>query len=584
MSKDISSKNIYNLYMKLLPAQIFVVITGALSGIVNGILVGNNLSQEAMVALGFVGPLSALVTACASIVAGGSGVIVGHYMGSGETERINKTFTVSMITASFIGVLLFVACFAGADPIAMLLGAKDANITVTASYIRGLSFGFIGQCITSSVMAYLNLCNKAKVSLLLTALLACLNLGFGVVAVMVIKGGVFAVASAAALAQICTAAVGLIYILNAKNTVRLEKGAFDIKVVGRIIALGSPAAVANILYPTRNIFINSFALKVGGAVAMNALAIMSSIGGILDSFNIGIGSATLMLASLYSGEKDRSSLVRLAKTAIRVGLITAFARMVILYFFSDDIAYIFGADQLVAYETFRLLFAYSFSMPINIFTVVFMNFYQTQGRTMLCDGIYLVNCILVPLACCLFLTDIFGTLGIYSCYALAEVVTMIVVFAMLFIRKKRPVFRLDEILMIDDELKNVESMSVSVNEINEVSGVSENIIEFLEKHGIDSRRAKMSGLCAEEMAGNIVEHGFTKDNKKHVIDIYASVTGDDIYLRIKDDCVPFDPHSKLSQYNPDDPCKNIGIRMVSKIAKEMNYQVNFGMNVLTVKM
>ena len=87
----------------------------------------------------------------------------------------------------------------------------------------------------------------------------------------------------------------------------------------------------------------------------------------------------------------------------------------------------------------------------------------------------------------------------------------------------------------------------------------------------------------EEMAGNIVEHGFTKDNKKHRIDAFVSVEENDVSMRLRDDCVPFDPYEKLKMYQDDDPTKNIGIKMVTKLAKEMNYQVNFGMNVLMIK-
>ena len=59
---------------------------------------------------------------------------------------------------------------------------------------------------------------------------------------------------------------------------------------------------------------------------------------------------------------------------------------------------------------------------------------------------------------------------------------------------------------------------------------------------------------------------------------------DEVLLRLRDNCVKFDPHTKLEMYTNDDPTKNVGIKMVSKIAKEMNYQTTFGMNVLTIKL
>jgi len=62
----------------------------------------------------------------------------------------------------------------------------------------------------------------------------------------------------------------------------------------------------------------------------------------------------------------------------------------------------------------------------------------------------------------------------------------------------------------------------------------------------------------EEMAGNIVGHGFTKDNKRHLIDVRVVHKGDDIM-------------------------KNIGIRMVFKTASDIQYQNILGLNVLTIR-
>ena len=112
--------------------------------------------------------------------------------------------------------------------------------------------------------------------------------------------------------------------------------------------------------------------------------------------------------------------------------------------------------------------------------------------------------------------------------------------------------------------------------------VSKQIESFCNENQIDKKRSMLAGLCCEEMTSNIIEHGFTKSKKKNKsIDIYVGVSNDEVNLRIKDNAVPFDPHVKIES-NKDDPTTNIGIRMVSKIAKKMNYQNTFGLNVLTI--
>ena len=55
-----------------------------------------------------------------------------------------------------------------------------------------------------------------------------------------------------------------------------------------------------------------------------------------------------------------------------------------------------------------------------------------------------------------------------------------------------------------------------------------------------------------------------------------------IVLRIKDDCIPFDPGELANIASPDDPVSNIGIRLAYGLADEVSYQNLLGLNVLTV--
>ena len=54
-------------------------------------------------------------------------------------------------------------------------------------------------------------------------------------------------------------------------------------------------------------------------------------------------------------------------------------------------------------------------------------------------------------------------------------------------------------------------------------------------------------------------------------------------LRIRDDCVPFDPGERRAMAESEDPAKNIGIRMIFRMAEEIRYQNILGLNVLTIR-
>ena len=97
------------------------------------------------------------------------------------------------------------------------------------------------------------------------------------------------------------------------------------------------------------------------------------------------------------------------------------------------------------------------------------------------------------------------------------------------------------------------------------------------------RRSYYGGLAAEEMVVNVIDHGFTKDKKDHSVDVRVVCKDDEVILRIKDDCVPFNPEERNHLTEGVDEASNIGIRMIYSIAKNIKYQNLFGLNVLTIR-
>lgn len=128
-----------------------------------------------------------------------------------------------------------------------------------------------------------------------------------------------------------------------------------------------------------------------------------------------------------------------------------------------------------------------------------------------------------------------------------------------------------------------ERIDITVRSMDEVVQVSRRVIDFCDKRGVDGRRSFLAGLCMEEMAGNIVTHGFSKDRKNHSVDIRVIHGRDEIILRIRDNCSAFNPTEYARAMEPGEMGRNVGIRLVYNMAGSVNYQNLLGMNVLTIR-
>lgn len=581
MAQTYSKHNIKSLFLKLLPAQIFSYLTSSLSGIVNGIVVGKYFSAIEMVALGFATPITMINSVVSTIVASGARIVCGKYIGRGERKKINETLSVSLICLVVFGIVMTLIGLSLATPIVKLVGASESSIPLAAAYIRGISIGIIPTIISPCLMVFLQMENDSNYALLSTVVLAVVNYILSIVAMNRVGASMFVVGLMTSISQLVLLAMLVLRFLFKKNLPRPEKTK-NIKLAKEIIVVGLPNALANFLYNTRNTLLNSYALQIYGEPAVQALAVLGSTGGPYDAFNIGVGSTLLMLESVYIGEKDRESIKQAARTTISIGLIIGFFKVAFVVAFIDKIALLYGVNQETLELTRSLYINYSLSAPLNMITQTLTNTNQALKRLSFVNIITVLTAFILPIGYVLLFKGIIKIYAVWSCYWVVEVITLLIMYLVSCFKKKGIVTGIGDMLHVEDSIKLETSKTISIRKIEDVVNVSRDIQLFCEENNIDKRKAMMAGLCCEEMAGNIIEHGFTKckNPNNKTIDIYVGIDGENVNMRIKDNAVAFDPHIKLK--NNDDPTVNIGIKMVSKLAKEMTYQNTFGLNVLAI--
>lgn len=580
MSKKYGINNIKELFLAILPAQIFSFIISSLSGIVNGIVIGKYLTSLDMVALGFAVPVTQIMTVCSTIVASGSRILCGRFIGRGERDKVNETFTSSIYLLLIIGVVITLVGLLGSDLIAKIIASSEA-INSTSSYIKGLSIGILPTIITPCLMVFLQMNNDNNYALLSTLVLAVSNLLLALLSMTYISADIFTIGVATSISQYLVLLFIIVRFIKVKTLPRMCRCENNLYL--NILRIGLPSALANLLYAFRNSILNTFASNLYSIDAVNALSIMNSSCGPFDAVNIGLGQTVLMLASIYIGEKDNDSLKALFKTSIKIGLVLGFAKIIIIYFLSGALADYYGASVVVKGLTIDLYRAYSLSMPLNMITVSLMNIYQSFGKITYCNILLLLTALLFPVAFAYLLFGLIGINSIWHCYWASEAFILLVMYVFICTKKKKLITSINDLIIIDNVNDIGSHITITVNSFEEITDVSKKIQDYCLSENIDKKRSYIAGLCCDEIATNIVEHGFSKTKKKNkFIDIYCDVEDNKVIIRIKDNCVAFDPHIKLN-YN-DDATTNIGIKMVSKLATSMNYQNTFGLNVLSIEL
>ena len=231
-------------------------------------------------------------------------------------------------------------------------------------------------------------------------------------------------------------------------------------------------------------------------------------------------------------------------------------------------------------DYFRL---FPISMPLSCFFVIFSSYYQCTEHMKIVNVTSILDGVVGMVVSALILAPIMGAMGIWLSQIISGLfpTTAIIVYTVMCL-KRLPKSIEDMLVMREDfGVPEQDRMDISVKNADDVLKTSQALVDFCTSHGMDHRCSMCSGLCIEEMAGNIVKHGF-KEKGKNSIDIRAVYKDDKLLIRFKDICKPFDPKEYAQLFDPEDMTHNIGIRMISRISSSMEYHYVLGLNVLSI--
>ena len=129
----------------------------------------------------------------------------------------------------------------------------------------------------------------------------------------------------------------------------------------------------------------------------------------------------------------------------------------------------------------------------------------------------------------------------------------------------------------------IRSVDFSPKTIEEVTELSENVIELCRENGIEEKQAFFTGLCLEELAVNAIQHNAKLKHPLH-LHVRFAITEKQLVLRLRDQGRPYDLTRAYSMIKPDDPSSHIGLHLVYASAEEVTWSSFFQMNNICIRL
>lgn len=581
---------IKKLFRDMLLTQIVSSMTVTLCMLIDSIMIGRFLGVDSMSAYGLASPLLLVFAALGSMISSGVQVMCGKTMGKGDRKATDECFTVSAILVASISAIGLIAVFVFLDPITTMLGAGKPSADnpvfgLTKDYITGFIIGAPAFLCAQVMVPYMQLSGRRTRLVAAVIAMTVSDVAFDLLNVFVFKGGTFGMGLGSTLSYYIAVFIGIGYFLRKSCMFRFTRCRRIPKICKELATYGFPTVVNQVSMVLLVFILNRLLLDVHGTLAVAAYSVISTVGNICYCFGSGVGAVAMMLAAIFFAERDRTSIRELVGTMTRNAVILDIAVTVIGLILARPLITLFLGSSTDAKDlavTGLRLFLLSI-VPASL-NSAFKNYYQGVDRLRLSEIISALQNFVFTVLFAFVLSRFMGVNGIWLGFVCGETVTLIVLSVIVWSHHGSVSVTADAYSMLEPgfAVSSENCFECKVQTVEEATGASEQICAFCQNRGIDKRMSTLIGLCVEEMTVNIIEHGFTKDDLPHNIDVRLVIEGDSRIIRIRDNCVHFDPTKYLELHKSDDPAAHIGLRMVMGTVKEANYFNSLGLNNLTL--
>ena len=561
------------MFQYLIPS-ILMIFAMQFGSLLDGILVGNLIGNDALTASSLVLPILFVIQLPGFAIGTGGSIVVANLLGKREIKKAKTAFTLSMILAVGVSLIFTILSFFVSEPLAALFCPEEFK-ELGKQYIFAylLADPIVG--FTLALACFVSVDNNPRLASIMYIASNVVKVGSEFLFITFFNGSAMKMFGAALSTGVGYLVGGLLIIFYIKSKKRLLSFSFKFETPKQVLvdSLKASSSTALNLALTAlqmsicNIFISK--LIDPNSVDILLFGVISNMVFVFDLLLGGVIQVIPNICGVLFGEKDYYVLKKITRLIYLINIGVTALLIVVLFAFPEFYCQIFGFDASVDPERIRLfirVFVFAF-IPYEISKFNSM-YYPTIEKNMPAYVTVVCRTVLLMLPLSLILLHTNGLLGYFIGQLSAEIGTVIFTYSFIFIYSKVKKLNKQGLFLIPS-LKGIDKYDVTVsNEKENASLLSQEIEAYALKHNVSVRDASMIALGAEEMVANIIDYGYKVKNHHYYIDVTLKIVEDKMILTIKDDGIVFDP----TQYKEDEEeFSTNGILLVQKIVDKISY-------------
>ena len=578
-------------YIQLL-AFILLSLSSSVGSMVDGIVIGQFLGVDSTAAFGIINPLMIAFSIIGAVVSAGARNRFTKLLGAGKTEQARNVFSLACILSTGIAAALMVFLLVFSGPVTSALGASRNTadlLPLARNYLIGISFGLPAMNLVRVLNGFMSLDNDRNLPVISSIFLTVSDIVMDLAAVMFFHGNTLEMGIATSISYYVALAVLLTHFRKKDIFLRFRFKDLPWKEASAILGKGMPSGVCRLGNTLRCIFMNRMLALIASSAAIAAYSVHRQADSFFNPVTIGMADTVALLAGILVGEEDRPMMKRLLFTSVQATLIITAGIAALIWILAPQFASLYIKENP---EALRLattaVRCYAIGMPINGLNLIYLNYFQGIGKSVLASvsGFICESGLLILSAAAMM--PLLGADAVWWAYPVSQFLVMCYYGIVVSAESRRIKIHREglwnRVLLLPDtfDVPDHNKLDVTISGMGDVMQLTDAVWKFCDTHGCDSATRNHLVLSVEELAGNVIHHGFA-DGRPHCIEVRILKKSSGYYCRFRDDCLIFDPVRQVRLLSDEDPTYHIGLRMIAAIAKDIQYTCVLKLNNILVK-
>lgn len=357
----------------------------------------------------------------------GGNALVARKLGEGKRQEAREDFSLLLLTAFVVSLLIVVVCAVFLRPLLGILGADEGLMPYCVSYmipvLISMPFAIFGTMLS---MSYITV-GKANLGLIMSLLGGVINIALDWLFLAVFHWGIEGAAIATSIGYATTSVIGVIYFcVHREHEICVVKPKWRARSIIQSCTNGASEMIGVFAGSIVAILFNNILMRIAGADGVASITIMLYVQSLFNAVYRGYSMGIAPVISYNFGKSDTDRLKLIHTLSMRLIIVASVVLTVINLLLAPYMVRFFAGSNQAVYEMalhgFRIFAISCLMTGVNVYASALFTALNDGKTSAILSFFRTVVFLVVPV---LILPVLFGIDGVWIALPVGELLALI---------------------------------------------------------------------------------------------------------------------------------------------------------------